>query len=86
MSDVILTRAQIAAAELTDWQPIQGALYTRLRTGNFATGLRLVDVIGEAAELLSLNLPPDAAALRVQDRGHQMKRQNPGGGLGMGLI
>jgi pterin-4a-carbinolamine dehydratase len=45
-----LTRAQIEAANLTDWRPITQALQTRFRTGDFATGLRLVALIGEAAE------------------------------------
>jgi 4a-hydroxytetrahydrobiopterin dehydratase len=48
--DGILTLADIEAAGLSDWRPIQYALHTRYRTGDFATGLRLVNLIGEAAE------------------------------------
>jgi 4a-hydroxytetrahydrobiopterin dehydratase len=50
MSDATLTPAQIEEANLADWRPISQALQTRFRTGNFATGLRLVNLIGEAAE------------------------------------
>jgi len=50
MSTALLTAAEIDAADLADWRPISNALHTRLRTGNFATGLRLVNRIGEAAE------------------------------------
>src|SRR5688572_4810428 len=50
MSDSSLTVEQIEAANLGDWRPIGPALQTRFRTGDFATGLRLVNRIGEAAE------------------------------------
>jgi 4a-hydroxytetrahydrobiopterin dehydratase len=50
MSDARLTDEQINAADLPDWRPIKGTLLTRFRTGDFATGLRLVNQIGEAAE------------------------------------
>lgn len=50
MSDSCLTPAEIEAADLTDWRLLDRALHTRFRTGNFATGLRLVNLIGEAAE------------------------------------
>src|SRR5262245_62874107 len=50
MSDTTLSAEQIAAANLTDWRAIGPALLTRFRTGNFATGLRLVNAIGAAAE------------------------------------
>lgn len=50
MSDSCLTPDEIAAANLADWRPLAQALQTRFRTGSFATGLRLVDLIGEAAE------------------------------------
>jgi 4a-hydroxytetrahydrobiopterin dehydratase len=49
MSD-ILTPDEIAAAGLTDWRASAEALETRVRTGDFATGLRLLNGIGEAAE------------------------------------
>ena len=50
MSDTHLSKDEIAAAELGDWRPLAGALQTRFRTGDFATGLRLVNAIGAAAE------------------------------------
>jgi len=50
MTDAQLTQDQIGAAQLPDWRFISSALHTRFRTGDFATGLRLVDAIGEAAE------------------------------------
>ena len=50
MSKATLDAEQIAAANLADWRAISGALHTRFRTKNFATGLQLVNQIGEAAE------------------------------------
>ncbi|MGV8907622.1 MAG: 4a-hydroxytetrahydrobiopterin dehydratase [Propionicimonas sp.] len=50
MTEEHLTQDQIAAAQLADWRFISQALQTRFVTGDFATGLRLVDAIGEAAE------------------------------------
>lgn len=50
MTDAQLTQEQIGAAQLADWRFISQALQTRFLTGDFATGLRLVDAIGEAAE------------------------------------
>ena len=50
MTHAQLTPDQIGAARLPDWRFISQALHTRFLTGDFATGLRLVDAIGEAAE------------------------------------
>lgn len=50
MTDAQLTQEQIGAAQLADWRFISQALHTRFLTGDFATGLSLVDAIGEAAE------------------------------------
>jgi 4a-hydroxytetrahydrobiopterin dehydratase len=50
MSDSTLSHKDIEAADLADWRPLVRSLQTRFRTGNFATGLRLVNLIGEAAE------------------------------------
>lgn len=48
---VKLSGDQVAALDgLADWQPVYGALETRFRTGDFATGLALVNRIGGAAE------------------------------------
>ncbi|NBE93404.1 4a-hydroxytetrahydrobiopterin dehydratase [Nonomuraea sp. KC401] len=45
-----LTGQQIAAEALDGWVLLLGGLHTRIRTGNFATGLSVVDAIGAAAE------------------------------------
>jgi len=51
MGRELLTGDQVAQAEgLGDWRPILGALEARFSTGDFATGVRFVDAIGEAAE------------------------------------
>src|SRR5262245_24912691 len=50
MSKATLDEEQIAAAKLADWRAMGGALHTRFRTKNFATGLQLVNGIGAAAE------------------------------------
>lgn len=50
MTSQILTARQVAEAGLEGWLHVPGALVTRVRTGDFATGLRLVDAVGEAAE------------------------------------
>jgi 4a-hydroxytetrahydrobiopterin dehydratase len=46
----ILTFAEIEAAGLDDWRQLFSALHTRFRTGDFATGLALVNAIGALAE------------------------------------
>jgi len=57
MSNELLTGDQIADLGLDDWRPMLGAIEARFRTGNFATGLRLINAIGEAAE--AANHHPD---------------------------
>jgi len=52
-----LTGKQIAAEGLTGWVPLANSLRTRIRTGDFATGLALVNAIGGAAE--EVNHHPD---------------------------
>lgn len=52
-----LTEAQVRDKALTDWQIAGTTLRTRLRTGDFATGLRLLNLIGQAAE--AANHHPD---------------------------
>ncbi len=46
----ILTPEQVEAEALADWRILFSRLHTRFTTGDFATGLALVDAIGEAAE------------------------------------
>jgi 4a-hydroxytetrahydrobiopterin dehydratase len=50
MPDSCLGATEIEAAGLAGWWTADNALRTRLATGDFATGLRLVNLIGEAAE------------------------------------
>jgi 4a-hydroxytetrahydrobiopterin dehydratase len=50
MPDDALTPEEVEAAGLDDWRPTEGRLRARFRTGDFATGLRLVDLVGAAAE------------------------------------
>lgn len=45
-----LTGPEIADAELTGWVYLLGGLQTRIATGDFATGLAVVNAIGAAAE------------------------------------
>lgn len=45
-----LTEAEVRAAGLDDWRQVLGTIRARFRTGDFATGLALVDRIGAAAE------------------------------------
>ncbi|MFC6147298.1 4a-hydroxytetrahydrobiopterin dehydratase [Corynebacterium nasicanis] len=46
----ILTAAQIADAELSGWENQGDHLTATFDTGDFATGLRLVNLIGASAE------------------------------------
>lgn len=52
MSDpkTVLTYPQVQAAGLADWRWLVGALYARYATGDFATGVALVDRIAAAAD------------------------------------
>jgi 4a-hydroxytetrahydrobiopterin dehydratase len=45
-----LSPNDIEGAELADWRMLFDALHARFRTEDFATGLKLVDKIGKAAE------------------------------------
>ena len=45
-----LTRTQVAAEDLADWELMVGGIEARYETGGFATGLELVNRIGAAAE------------------------------------
>lgn len=57
MSDSHLSAEQIEAAGLTDWRAHDDALVARFATGDFRTGLALVNAIGEEAE--AMNHHPD---------------------------
>ena len=45
-----LTTAQVRDAGLGDWRQILGRIKARFRTGDFGTGLALINKIGDAAE------------------------------------
>ncbi|MGY2873217.1 4a-hydroxytetrahydrobiopterin dehydratase [Marmoricola sp. URHA0025 HA25] len=47
-----LSGDQIVGMDLDDWRSMHETLQARFRTGDFRTGLRLVEAIGEAAEEL----------------------------------
>jgi 4a-hydroxytetrahydrobiopterin dehydratase len=49
-SSTTLSFAEVESAGLADWRPLFAALHTRFRTGDFATGLTLVNAIGSLAE------------------------------------
>lgn len=45
-----LTSTQVLDARLDDWRKLAPALHARFRTGDFATGLRFVTAVADAAE------------------------------------
>jgi 4a-hydroxytetrahydrobiopterin dehydratase len=55
----LLTLSEVEAAGLADWRFLLSGIRARFRTGDFATGLRLVDRIGAAAE--EANHHPDVS-------------------------
>jgi 4a-hydroxytetrahydrobiopterin dehydratase len=57
MSTQKLTGQQVADLGLHAWAHLLGGLQTRIRTGDFATGLKVLDAIGAAAE--EMNHHPD---------------------------
>jgi 4a-hydroxytetrahydrobiopterin dehydratase len=57
MTDSTLTADQFAQEGLSGWTWRDDAIHAHLETGDFATGLRLVNRIGEAAE--AMNHHPD---------------------------
>ncbi len=75
MSDQKLTTAAVRDAGLTDWRQILGRLKARFHTGDFATGLDLVNRIGASAEAanhhpdISLSYPEVIVTLVSHDVG-----------------
>src|SRR5690349_3833987 len=57
MSKDKLTGQQIADLDLGAWANLLGGLQTRIRTGDFVTGLQVLNAIGAAAE--EMNHHPD---------------------------
>jgi 4a-hydroxytetrahydrobiopterin dehydratase len=72
---VTLAPADVAGELLDDWRYLGGALRARYATGDFATGLRLVESIGAAAEDadhhpdVDLRYPHVSVVLRSHDVG-----------------
>ncbi|WP_310526046.1 4a-hydroxytetrahydrobiopterin dehydratase [Nocardioides sp.] len=70
-----LTHREVADAGLGDWRQVLGNLRARFKTGDFATGLALVDRIGAAAEEanhhpdISLTYPEVMVTLSSHDIG-----------------
>jgi 4a-hydroxytetrahydrobiopterin dehydratase len=70
-----LTSAQVRDADLDDWRHLLTGIRARFRTGDFATGLALVDRIGAAAEEadhhpdISLTYPQVIVTLSSHDVG-----------------
>jgi 4a-hydroxytetrahydrobiopterin dehydratase len=60
----VLNGAQIAEEKLDGWVYVPGHLQTRIHTGDFATGLKIVNAIGEVAERMDHH--PDLT-LRYQE-------------------
>lgn len=54
---LVISGDEIALLGLDDWRTLQSKLHARFRTGNFVTGLRLVNAIAEVAE--EMNHHPD---------------------------
>lgn len=75
-----LTTEQILEARLADWRKLAQALHARFLTGDFATGLRFVSAVSEAAEAanhhpdLSLTYPHVDAKLISHDVGSVTQR------------
>lgn len=68
--------ADVEVAELADWRMLFRALHARFLTGDFATGLRLVAAVGEAAEAADHH--PDVD-LRYPSVGFRLSSHDVGG-------
>jgi 4a-hydroxytetrahydrobiopterin dehydratase len=68
MSTERLTGQQIADADLSGWVNLVGGLQTRILTGDFATGLSVVNAIGAAAEEMNHHPDVDLRYSRVDVR------------------
>ena len=75
-----LTAEQILDAGLADWRKLAQALHARFLTGDFATGLRFVTAVSEAAEAanhhpdVTLSYPHVDLALMSHDAGALTQR------------
>lgn len=70
-----LTAEQVLEAGLDDWRQLYAGIHTRFTTGDFATGLKLVNAIGERAEAadhhpdITLTYPTVDVTLTSHDAG-----------------
>jgi 4a-hydroxytetrahydrobiopterin dehydratase len=80
--DSTLTDEQFAQAGLPGWTWRDDAIHAHLETGDFATGLRLVNRIGEAAE--KMNHHPDLD-LRYPHLDVTLSSHDVGGVTGRGV-
>ena len=83
------TYGDVARAGLDDWRMLARGIHARFTTGDFATGMRLVQAVGEAAEAavtapatMKLDLKPVAKWPSVQaasklDRSMRVGKANP---------
>lgn len=75
-----LNGAAVHAEGLDDWRYLRGAIHTRFATGNFVSGLRLVESVTEAAEAadhhpdVDLRYPHVDLVLTSHDVGHVTRR------------
>jgi 4a-hydroxytetrahydrobiopterin dehydratase len=75
IADGKLTYTQIQEQGLDDWRKLAQALHARFATGDFATGMRFVQALGEAAEKanhhpdVTLTYPRVGVALSSHDVG-----------------
>lgn len=70
-----LTAAEISEADLAGWHQVEETIQVEFTTGDFATGLRLVNLIGRSAEAanhhpdITLTYPTVAVTLSSHDVG-----------------
>ena len=66
--ETVLTGHDVEDERLQDWRLLFSTLHARFETGDFATGVRLVDAIGEAAEEINHHPDVDVTYRRVDVR------------------
>lgn len=80
MSETRKTYGDVGRAGLDDWRMLAQGIHARFTTGDFATGLRLVEAIGEVAEAadhhpdLTLAYPRVDVMLTSHDVGYVTQR------------
>lgn len=80
MTETMKLYGDVGAAGLDDWRMLAQGIHARFTTGDFATGLSLVNAIGEAAEAanhhpdITLTYPRVDVMLTSHDVGHVTQR------------